>query len=109
MFFGDRRPIDPARNPGGTPFYSIHARPGAVRQSLDELNKLHMISVSLSDHLRFRFYSGYTDTGTDIAVNKNDYVYGETVFDPITKQITMNISIEMLQALLRGDLTQAEI
>lgn len=92
-------------------FLSFHQRPYHIRNTPEAISDMQIRLLTASERIRFRLFSGYTNCNTNIPV-KEIFHYGETNVElwegNVRELVRVNVAIEVLQPLLRGDLTDAE-
>lgn len=72
------------------------------------MQKMKQDILDTHDHIKFGFYSGFTDPESHLPCSKNSYSYGCSTMVPYEGFTKVWIAVEILQPLLRDDLTASE-
>ena len=83
------------------------SRPWEQRGTPENIARLSEDFAQMAKQVRFRLGSGYTCWASGLPV-REVYNYGETTQEIAQRKITVEIALELLQPLLRDDLTDAE-
>ncbi len=112
LLFGQRREVDPARNPHPDicDLEIFHQRPVKQRTGQREADKLREVLKDMAKHLKLRLTSGCCEE--DNSLPREDFHFARAITTPRLYngkwQLRIFVSIEFLQPLLRNDLTPAE-
>lgn len=107
---GPLRPIASHRIPPGhehLDLMSFHARPPNIWSNPSVAQYLHAQIIRRVPAIRFRLVSGYGNTFTGLCEGEMA-VCASTGSDVSARMAMVSIAADMLQPLLRGDLTEAE-
>jgi hypothetical protein len=113
LFNGEYKPIENSRKPIDRVkqfLLSFHQRGPALRNDPEALEELQRQILEASEKIRFGLHSGYArgDTGMPYDLKQDHIHYGETVPASIYPYTKVWLGVEILQPLLRRDLTDAE-
>ena len=111
LFNGNFSQVQPKRLPPKyahmTPF-QFHARPPFVYAGSQAGAKLKQDILAVHDEIKFGFFSGYTWPMTHLPRKRGKYVFGMMEGAVYEDFIKVWISVEILQPLLRDDLSGPE-
>jgi hypothetical protein len=88
--------------------YQFFSRPPAVYSKPQAAAQLKQDLLAVHDEIKFGFFSGYTWPITHLPRKRHKYVFGMTGGTVYEDFIKVWISVEILQPLLRDDLSGAE-
>lgn len=110
LFFGEYKLVAEERNPQpGRILYSFHERSPKTRGTEVERKRMRDHLKQMSTYVKYTLGSGFEDMDSGLATD-SFFSYGATQPDRGHNYITINlhIAIDMLQPLMRDDLTDAE-
>lgn len=90
---------------------TFHARSPNIQASEQARNQLTNDILEIHEDIRFGFFSGYTNPLTHLPRSRdkiNKYIFGSTNTVPFEDHTKVWIAVELLQPLLRHDLTDSE-
>lgn len=116
LFLGEYRAIDDSRKPPDKKaalLASFHQRPFQSRNQSVEIHKLDEQMKNMKNKIRFGLWSGYDNAYSGRYHENKQYFYGITMSSIFTRAdleqgAKTYLSIELLQPLLRADLTDFE-
>ncbi len=86
---------------------SFHQRPVQIRNAPSAIAQLNGQILAAAKNIRFRLISGYTNCNSGLVV-KEKFHFAEIQNEIYSDFVRINIAVELLQPLLRNDLTGAE-
>ena len=90
-----------------TPF-QFHARPSILHATPQAAAKLTQAILAAHDEIKFGFYSGYTWPTSNLPRRRDRYSFGATQGVGYEDFVKVWISVEILEPLLRVDLSGHE-